>query len=308
MVLNSIKSGIRQVLQTKRMIMVFFLTNFFFALLIMLPFRGALSHYIDGSMMGETLGGRLNMDFLYEFILHQGGALPAIKSLILVVPLVYWLMNLFLSGGAFSVFAGGEKYQPVQFWGGAAAYFGRFFRLFLWAIPVFAVLFCLQFLITAGVKIFFGSDPYQNITFWAGWLKVGFRYLSILLFWLVLDYARIYTVIHDERKMRKSIWHGIRLTFGNLAKTFGLAFLLFVVGVIVLIIYNPLANLFSAPNSLVILLLFILQQVYMVFRMVLRLTLYGGQMQLFRQISEQKNSTGDDFQPDTGLEDAQIAT
>ena len=83
MVLNSIKSGIRQVLQTKRMILVFFLTNFFFALLIMLPFRGALSHYIDGSMMGETLGGRLNMDFLYEFILHQGGALPAIKSLIL---------------------------------------------------------------------------------------------------------------------------------------------------------------------------------------------------------------------------------
>lgn len=308
MIFNSIKSGFGQVLQNKRMVLVFFLTNFFFALLIMLPFRGALSSYIGSSAMGATLGGRLNMDFLYEFILNQRGALSAAASLILVVPLVYWLMNLFLSGGAFAVFASGEKYQPVKFWGGSAAYFGRFFRLFLWAIPVFAILFCLQFLVTAGVKIFFGSDPYQNIAFWAGWTKVGFRYLSILLFWLVLDYARIYTVIHDERKMRLSIWHGIRFSFSHLAQTFGLAFLLFVAGIIVLIIYNPLANLFSVPNSLIILLLFVLQQVYMVFRMILRLTLYAGQMNLFRQLSAQKDTTGDDFQPEAELGNAQIAT
>ena len=85
--------------------------------------------------------------------------------------------------------------------------------------------------------------------------------------------------------MRISLWRGIKFAFGNFWKTFGLALLLFITGIIALVIYNPIADLLHAPYSIVILLLFIWQQIYMVFRMVLKLTLYSGEVRLYGLVS-----------------------
>ncbi len=285
MILNSIKSGIIQVFATKRMIFVFFLASFCFGLVIMLPFRAILSDFVGPSMMGAKLGWLLDGDFLFDFFQNKSSAISAVQGLILVVPAFYWLFNLFLSGGAFAVFFSGEKYQPALFWSGCAKYFGRFIRLVLWGVPIFAILFCLQFLASAVEKIIFGSDPYQNISYWFNWIKVGLRFVSFLLFWMVIDYARIYTVINDERKMRRSIWQGVRFTFGHFLTTFSLSLLLFLSGAIILFVYNPLADMLSVSSSIVVLLLFLLQQLYMIFRMMLRLTLYSSQIFLFNSLA-----------------------
>jgi len=85
--------------------------------------------------------------------------------------------------------------------------------------------------------------------------------------------------------MRISLWHGIKFVFGNFWKTFGLALLLFIAGIIGLIIYNPIADLLSAPYSIVILVLFLWQQVYVGWRMVVRLVLYGAEVELYNKIS-----------------------
>lgn len=304
MIINSIKSGLIQVKNNKRLILVFFLANLFFGLIVMLPFRAILSDFIGSSLMGAKLGGHLDMDFLFEFFKYKSSTISAVQGLLFFSAIIYWLFNLFLSGGAFTIFGGNQKYKPSLFWAGCAEYFGRFIRIILWSLPVFAILFCLQFLETAFEKIFFGSDPYQNITFWGNWIKVGLRYLSFLLFWMVIDYARIYTVLNEERKMRIAVWQGIRFTFGNLHKTFALSFFLFLVGAIVLVIYNPIADLLSVPSSLVVLLLFLLQQFYMIFRMTLRLTLYSSQMQLFQKVQETKLLPQNDVASDLETEGA----
>ncbi len=285
MIIASIKSGIAQVWTNKRMVLIYYLANLFFGIVLMLPFRTILSRFVGHSLMGTRLAGRLDMDFLFEFFKHNPNITSTYAGLILIVPAIYWLFTLFLSGGAFSVFASGEKYTSALFWGSAVKYFGRFIRLVLWSIPAFVILFCLQFLWNAIERILFGSDPYQYITHWGGWIKVGLRYISIILYFIVLDYARIYAITTDERRMRISLWHGIKFAFSNSTKTFGLAFILFAVGIIALIIYNPIADLLSAPLSIVILLLFLWQQIYMVFRMMLRLTLYAGEVNLYHTIS-----------------------
>lgn len=271
--------------QNKGMVLIYYLANLLFGIVLMLPFRSVLSGFAGNSLMGEKLAGRLDMDFLFEFFKENPNLFSTYTLLILVWFSVYWLLSLFLSGGAFSVFISGEKYTSPLFWGNAAKYFGRFIRLVLWSIPVLAILFCLQFLWTVIQRIFFGSDPYQYITYWGGWIKVGLRYISFILYFLVLDYARIYTVTTDERRMWISLWQGIQFGFKNIMKTFGLALLLFLTGIIALVIYNPIANLLHAPYSIVILLLFLWQQVYIVFRMVLRLTLYSGEVRLYNLVS-----------------------
>ena len=285
MVLTSLKSGISQMWSNKRIVLIYYLANLLFGIILMLPFRSILSRFVGKSLMDEKLAGRMDMDFLFEFFKENPSFFSTYSILILIIFAAYGLLSLFLSGGTFSVFASGEKYTSPLFWGNATKYFSRFIRLVLWSIPVFAILFCLQFLWTAIEKIFFGSDPYQYITYWGGWIKVALRYISLILYFIVLDYARIQTVTTDENRMRISLWQAIKFAFRNFWKTFGLALLLFIVGIIALIIYNPIADLLHAPSSIVVLLLLIWQQVYMVWRMVLRLTLYGGEVRLYGLVS-----------------------
>ncbi len=281
MVLKSLRSGFTQIWANKRLLLVFYLANLFFGLLLMLPMRSALASYVGNSQMGSVLGGRLDMDFVFEFINQKGNPLP----LLFLVPVGYWLFGLFLSGGALTILAGDEKYQPEIFWSGAANYFGRFCRLVLWCLPVIAVLFCLQYLETAVVRLFWGSDPYQYITHWGGWIKRGLFYLGLFLYGLAFDYARIQAVLTGEHKMRRSLWQSLRFLLGHFLPAVAFAVVIFVIGLMALLLYNLLADRLDAANVVVVLLLVLWQQLYILVRMVLNLTLYSGQMKIYRELT-----------------------
>jgi hypothetical protein len=283
MILHTLKSGFAQVRANKRMIAVFYLANFCFGLMFMLPLRSILKSFVGNSQMGARLGGPLDMDFLIEFFKHNEGVVPAFMGLFLIVSAANWLFTLFLSGGAFATFAGREKYSAAFFWGSSAKYFGRFVKLAWWSLPVFAVLFCLQYLETGIERLIFGSDPYENVTYWGGWIKAGLRQIGFLLFAMIFDYARIHAVLNDERWMRASLRQGLKFVLGNFLYTFGLALLLLIVGAAALVVYNPIADSLAAPNALIVMMLFVWQQIYMLCRTTLRLTTYASQLALYRQ-------------------------
>ena len=269
----------------KRMLFIFYGINLLFGMIVMLPLRGALNSFAGHSLMGEKLAGRIDMDFLFEFLINNKGAVGETASLLFIVAAVYGLSGLFLSGGAFSVFAAEGEYSSSLFWGSAAKYCGRFLRLFLWSLPVLVIFYCIQFVENGVVRLIFGKDPYQNIAFWGGSVRILLGYVGIILYYVLFDYARIYVVVNDERKTRVALWRGIKFIFRNFFKTLGLAAVLFVVGIVVLIIYNPLADALHAPNGLIVFVLFLLQQMYMLFRMSLKLTLYASQVDLYGQLS-----------------------
>jgi energy-coupling factor transporter transmembrane protein EcfT len=114
---------------------------------------------------------------------------------------------------------------------------------------------------------------------------VGIGYIGIIIYYLVLDYARIYTISNDERKMRRALWYGIKFTFRNFFRTFSLTLMLFLIGIIVLVIYNPIADSLHAPSGFIIFTLFIAQQIYMFIRMTLKLTLYSSQVKLYNALT-----------------------
>lgn len=304
MAFSNIKNGFTQVWKNKRLIVVFYLANLLFGLVLMLPFRAILDNFSGKTLMGAKLAGRLDMDFLFDLLTHNQNMVSIFTGMVLVVPAVYWLFSLFLSGGAFSVLVKGEKYSAAIFWSGAATYFGRFFRIFLWSLPVLGILFCIQFIETGLERLIFGKVPYQNISYWGGWIKFSLRTLSILLFGLVLDYARIHAVLTDEKRMRVSVWRGIKFAFGNIGRTFGLTFILFLAGVVVLVIYNPISNALVAPNVFVVIALFLLQQTYMMFRMTLRLTLFASQLNLYNELGAESKEVEPVLDGEPGLASA----
>lgn len=285
MVFACLKAGFEQLWENKRMLLIFYLLNLLMGVVLMLPFRATLSHHIGNSLAGEKLGGTIDMDLLLEFIVKNGPLGGIFIGTGLAVLGAYALGNLFLSGGAYGIFASGEPYSASRFWGNAGKYFGRFLRLFLWGLPILFILFSIQFIVTGAQEIFWGSDPYQYIPYWSNWLKWGMRVFALFAFFIIFDYGRIYTVKLDERNMKKAILAGLRFTWKNLRRTVTLAFTFSLLGIIALLIYNPIADLLSAPNEAIVILLFLWQQSFILFRMMLRLGLYSAQIHLYNELS-----------------------
>jgi len=280
--LKYIKSGFIQMYETKRLVIIYYLTNLIFAVLLVAPFRTVLNRFAGQSLMGAELAGRMDIDFLLEFLFNKNDLPFIFISMILIMAVLYGAFSLFLSGGAFTIFIRKEKYSSALFWGSAGAYFWRFVRLCLWMVPVLGILFSLQFLWTLIERIIWGSDPYQHISFWGDWIELGLRYVGILLTFIILDYARIYTVITNESIMRKSLLQSLRVVLHHFWQTFGIACVIFILGFATLLLYYPLANLLSASHWIIVLLLLIVQQLFMLTRMALRLALYAAQADFFK--------------------------
>jgi hypothetical protein len=221
------------------------------------------------------------MDFLFEFLINSSGLGGIVLITTLVISGLYGLVNLFLSGGALGIFVGKENFTAAKFWGDGGKYFGRFIRLFFWGLPILVVLFGLQFIVSGAQRIIFGSDPYEYVLYWSKWIQFVLRWFAFFLFFIIFDYARIYAVTSDEGKMRKALGEGLGFVWRNFRRTFTLAFTISLLGIVGLLVYNPVADLLSAPNAMIIILLFLWQQIFMIFRMLLRLTLYSGEVQLY---------------------------
>lgn len=295
MILQSWKNGFVQLNLNRRMIIVYYLTSLIFGLILMTPMWSSLRSFIGGSEMGGVLAGNFDWDFLFEFIKNNPNLISTLLWLIVVIFIIHTFWSLFLSGGAFTIFAGNEKYTPAAFWGGAAKYFGRFVRLAAWSLVLVLALIFLQFLPDLVQRVFFGKDPYQNITYWMSWVKIGFRFLCFLFFKLVLDYARIHTVMTGERIMRASFMEGVSFASRNFFAAFGLSLVFFLAGALVLLLYNPLADSLSAPSGVVIFVLWIVQQLYLLCRKTLELALYASQVHLYRE--RRQHAREDEPQP-----------
>jgi hypothetical protein len=298
MVLKSLSSGFSTALGHKRMVLIFYLANLIAGLIIMIPFRSLVSSLVGYSLMGKELAGGLNMDFIPELLIKSATAFDTATALLLLFPFLYWLWNLFLSGGAYGSFIYGTGEGTQTFWGYSAKYFGRLFRLFLWSIPVIIVLYLTQFVVTLTKTLIWGADAYQYIDFWASWIRVGWGYIAIIFYYLIFDYARIILITNDEQRTRRALWQGIRFTFKHLMKTFALSILIFIFSQIFLLAYIMIAPLFGTATTFMVILLLLIQQLYILVRMTLRLTLYSAQVNLYSTIESREDAEPSaEFQP-----------
>lgn len=285
MMLSTIFAGLQQAWRNKRLVLIYYLVNFLVALLLVLPFRIQLQNFAGRSFMAEELASRVNLDFLFEFMKDSQASLAAAMVLVALAGVAYAAIQLFLSGGALTVFLKGFTGASPLFWSDASRYFGHFVRLLLWSSLIGGLLLCFPLLASAIQRLAFGGDPYQYITYYGNWLQMGLRHIGFILYLMVLDYARIYVVASDERRMRVALWRGIQFVIRNFWRALGLALCLYLVGLAALAGYRLVATQLRAPATVVILGLFLWQQLYICWRMLLRLVLLASEVGLYQRLT-----------------------
>ncbi len=299
--MNYLIDGIKSAWHNKKMIFILYAFNLTLGIVVMLPFKTILDNFAGHSLMGKSLADKIDLEFVIEFFAHNQGVSSLLMSLFLLVGTMYWLGELFLSGGAYGILISGQPFSSKTYWEYAGAYWWRLFRLFLWSIPIFAILYSLQFVETAFVRIVFGKDPYGNILFWGSAVKTGLGYMGIMLYFLVLDYAQIFLISNDVHKTRHALWKGISFVVSNFFSTFTLSLILFLIGIIGLLTYNPISGALQSSGGFIVLALLIVQQLYIVFRMLMRIVYYASQTALYKNKIPAPQPQAQEIAPDGSL-------
>ncbi len=284
MIFHVLQAGLARVWALKKIWLLYYLTHLVLAGLAVFPARRIMLHYAGYSHMGGNLAQGMDFGLLLEFFHYRGDALSPVLLFAALLSLLFWLILLFFSGGTLRLVMAGSRYKARDFWGSCGRYFGRFLRYFLWTLPVLALLLMAPQLLNLLKKMIWGPDPREAVLYWLGWAKTGLRFLAILVWQLIFDYGRIRIVHSNDQKMSNTLLRTLRFAGKEFALVFSLTILLAAAGLLVLLLYNPAANLLNAPTPLALALLFLWQQLYMVFRAGLRLITLSSQARMYRYL------------------------
>ncbi len=285
---NSFKDGIKKVWENKILALILFLFKLFFALLLLIPVYYMFSRTFSLSSLSPNFLKGYDFSLLVDFLVEWRKTIGLYQVLFLVLGALSVFSYIFLSGGLWGAFfrdlkEGKQKFKGEKFSGDCAKYFWSFLKIFFLTCLIYTLAFLLALFIFSLISTIAGKELSYNshIVIFVLDLLV----LAIFFMWVDMwsDYLRIYRIYFGEKKLRRIIKPASRFILKNFDKTVFLYYLLTIIFLGSLMVYFWLNKFlhFVFMEKFLILSLFILQQVYSLFRSFYRLVYYSSQMALF---------------------------
>jgi hypothetical protein len=285
-ILQAFSSGFRRAMSEWKMIFLLYVINFLVALPLALAFRSSLASGLGASMDSSSLMQSLDFSIMQDFLkLHRDG-IGAIMQQVTWVLLTYMIINTFLAGGILTLVRGKkEPFSASAFFGGCGTYFLRYLRLFL----IFGVLLTLVLVIMSVVLGGLVSTIVDNASseltaYWAYLAMIVLLLLPAMLVIMIADYAKIIVIMQDEHSMLKTAWRSTKLVFRNFFKVFGLELLMVLIPVLLFVFYLWLDLSIGMTSDMTILVMFILQQLFIVSKAWTKVFFFSGELSLFHSL------------------------
>jgi hypothetical protein len=217
------------------------------------------------------------------------GRLFEVDRVLVALGLAYILIWSLMVAGVLDHFARGpDRFQLGLFLSGGANYWFRFLRLVLISgVCYYLVYRFAQWLFPWIEEATRDVTVERTVLFWnlLGALAVVFL---LALVNMIFDYAKIATVREHRRSMFLAAFRGLVFVISHRLRSFGVYYALALVAMLL-----PLIYLFFGPGTgqstwTNVLLVFLVGQVYLVARLVLRLTFYGSQLALYDLIGRRR--------------------
>ena len=296
---NSITDGVRQVKKNWRIIFIFYTVNLLLALLITLPLQSALTETVGQSLAGRQLLKEFNLAFIYEFLHQQPLTASQLIQNLFYFSLVFVFVQTFLLGGTIKVFyARKQSFSPMFFFTGCLEYFTRFLKLFFVWFGIFIILILFHFFVGVLIKHFTKSIENEITILWLTLVRLGLLLMAMLLVNLCLDYAKIITVSDDLPKILPALKVSARFVFRHFGQTVLLYGMIGLVGIMAVEIYWPFSGWLQFESGLSIALVFLVRQIFVLFRLGIRLVFYSAQQHFYVKHSFTPPLEDNDFYPD----------
>lgn len=311
MMLRALVQGLARLPRVSRVLLLLYLASLVVGLPLAFAVRDLLKESMGSSLVAVDMTQGFDMGWYGEFAYHNPhglaetfgpwlvGILPVLVNLerlldgalfevdpaLLTAAAVWLLVWVFLSGGILSRFARSGGAGP-SFTADCGEYFFRFLRLLGLSLLFYFGLFkglaepLHDWVMAVSLDV---TEERQVIVL--NVLVYGFVAALLVLVRLSLDYAKIAVVVEKRRSTLLAFLRGLRFVLGNPVKTGGLFTCLALAGGVVVLAYSLIAAGPGQGHASTILLAFLLGQVYLVARLVLKLWQLAGETALFLAVT-----------------------
>lgn len=274
-------NGLERAARRRRLLVLYWLFHTLVALAVALPAAAAALPPLLHSRLAGELMKQFDLAWLAELYASGGRqAAPSVLAAAAVAAAVVWLGAIFLAGGAVPLLADPDsRHSPALFWQNAGRNFGRFLRLSLYFLVLYAAVYALLGLIRTAARTLWGDGLAAAPLVYADWLRLALLILAFGLLSTAAAFARVRLVLADSRHSLRACLGSLRLALHHPGILFWLWACFAAAGLAAAWLYlRAAAHLDSAPVLLPLLVL--LQQAYVFVQIYLRLAMWGAAAEL----------------------------
>jgi hypothetical protein len=205
---------------------------------------------------------------------------------VFVLGILYIFLSAFLNGGAVALFVEDKPFSMQRFFSQAGLYFHHMAALTVTLISLFWIIykglyplvFSLVDKITAGSL----SQPFIWIINFIGYVVI---IKVVFIVTLIFDYARVILIIEKKSSSWQCIGQATLFVFRNF-RSFALNALLVLIAVLLTIIAGLLFSVVHSTTVFLLVLLVLLQQIFMLMQIGMRLTFYASETLFYEHQTE----------------------
>ena len=276
-----IKTGMREIGKRKKLIWLWYAFNVLSAVIIVAPLAIAIFAVLGTSIESQRLFQNFDISWVTEF-----GWSAQWEQITMWLPLfamaggVFVLLTTWLSSGLLAVLHDASE----SFSGGCGRWFGPFLRLFLFALIFYGIAFGIR----GGFAALFrklGEDSMSGKP--AAYSSMANFVITWLVFSLVnmiLDYAKVHMVTHNERQARRGLAKGIRFVFAHFRRTVTIYLVLTGYMLLMMAVYHVWSEVIGQSSVGAVLFLLLARQLYMFGRTWLRMVWLASENAYFASL------------------------
>jgi len=272
-----------------------FLFRLVFSLILLSPLYLMFSASFATNVKASNFLTWFDLSLFIDFVYHWRKTLSVYFLMFILVCGLAMLVFIFLSGGFWGtlrdLIKNREQNSKMEiFFGYCGKYFWGMFKISLFMIVLYFIALFLFLFLSVILSSITGEASWWEITSWH--MVVKFL-IAIILFFLVNmsgDYLRIFLVENFGERFFGVVGKTFRFLLTNLLKTLSLYYLLSIVLVVIIFVYLQIYGIMNGmpQTGFFIFLIFMVQQIFVVFRSFYRLVFYSSQLVLHDKISNKE--------------------
>jgi hypothetical protein len=294
-ILSSITEGVRNVWTAKFLIGLMFVFKLISSLVLVFPLYLMFSSSFGANVKASNLLSGFNPSLFLDFVYHWRQTLSIYFFMLILAGGIIIAVYLFLSGGYWGVLRDHVKMRKLdippnpqenmleKYFGYCGKYFAGMLKISLLMVPLylFALLIVLIFTFIFGSVT--GKVNIWEVNSWRMIVRIVIILFIFLWFKMTGDYMRISLVENQEEPFWIVIRRAFRFVLTNVSAALSLYYILGLIWLIIFLMYLGASKLIQGmlPVGILVLVTFIIQQIYAVLVSFYRLVYYSSQLSLY---------------------------
>jgi hypothetical protein len=292
LVLRSLVQGAKDVQRNRALVGAMYLFKLVVSLILLSPLYLMLSKSFARNVKASELLTRWDLSLVMDFVYYWRRTLSVYFVLFILACAAIVVGYIFLSGGFWGVLRDQAKNRTQgckaeQFFGYCGRYFWRMFKVAFFLGVLYFVALLLFLLVSGLLDQVVGKASLWEVASPGMVVRFAIGAVLFMLVNIIGDYLRIFSIENDNQRFLAVAGKTFRFLLTNLLRALSLYYLLSAgLAVVILAFWGLLKMMNTVPGTaLFILLTFVIQQVFVIFRSFFRLVYYSSQLTLHHRIS-----------------------